>query len=308
MYLIMSEHEKDHKDVGAYYDQEPVAMAETTGAGLIWFMGRDHLSPPLSNADEYALDSSRWREASSNRVIDLARRMGVTEGDRSLELGCGIGGPGRDITESLHAQVIGLSISLKQLENLRRISQEVSSPYTVAVMGDMQHLSFADTSMDHVYSINAIYHVNDPRAVIRESARVLRTGGRFGVDDWFITNNTSEEQHQTLRHNWSTSSNGFHNFDHFAEAVEQEGFRLIDIIDYTEEAGEFLSEERFGVTYDTQIAPTLREAFPQLYQYEGYEPVHADMAVAQLRSDILYMGELYRTGGAVYRQIVAEKL
>jgi len=303
----MSEHEKDHRDVAAYYDQEPVAMAETTGAGLIWFMGRDHLSPALSNADEYALDSSRWREAISNRVIDLARRMGIADGDKALELGCGIGGPGRDITESLHAQVIGLSISVKQLENLRRISQEVSSPYTAAVMGDMQRLPFADTSIDHVYSINAIYHVNDPRAVIRESARVLRPGGKLGVDDWFITDDTSQEQHEALRYNWSTGSNGFHNFDRFSETIEQEGLRLVDMIDYTTEAGEFLSEERFGVTYDAQIAPTLREAFPQLYQYEGYIPAHADLAIAQLRSNILYMGELYRTGGAVYRQVIAEK-
>lgn len=29
---------RNHLDVGAYYDQEPVAMAEATGAGLIWFL------------------------------------------------------------------------------------------------------------------------------------------------------------------------------------------------------------------------------------------------------------------------------
>lgn len=78
--------ERDHRDVGAYYDQEPVAMAEATGAGLIWFMGRDHLSPPLSNADEFALDSSRWREASSRRVVDFAQRIGIAAGDAPWSL------------------------------------------------------------------------------------------------------------------------------------------------------------------------------------------------------------------------------
>lgn len=299
--------ERNHIDVGAYYDQEPVAMAEATGAGLIWFMGRDHLSPPLSNADEYALNSKRWREASSSRVVDLAYRMGIKDGDTIVELGCGIGGPGRDIAEVTDAYVVGLSVSINQLRNLRRISNEITSPYTATIKGDMQQLPLANNSLDHIYSINAIYHVDDPALVIAESHRVLTDGGRFGVDDWFITDNTSAEQHDLLRHNWSTSSNGFHNFDTFAKTMEQAGFDILDIVDYTQEAGDFLTEERFGVTYDTQVAPTLRSAFPRLYQYESYEPAHADMAVVQLRSDILYMGELYRSGDAVYRQIIGEK-
>src|SRR5687768_5983414 len=99
----MSEYRKNHQDVGAYYDQELVSKAEATGAGLIWFMGRDHLSPSLSNEDEFALHSERWREAISKRVLDLARRMEIGEDDKVLELGCGIGGPGRDIADALHA-------------------------------------------------------------------------------------------------------------------------------------------------------------------------------------------------------------
>lgn len=304
----MSEYQKDHKNVGAYYDQEVLSKAEATGAGLIWFMGRDHLSPSLSNEDEFALHSERWREAISKRVLDLARRMEITEGNKVLELGCGIGGPGRDIADALHAQVVGISISAKQLENLRRISKEVNSSYMAVVKGDMQKLPFADESLDNVYSINAVYHVNDPRAVISESARVLKPGGKFGVDDWFVTDDVSPEEHEALRYNWSTSSNGFHNFDRFAESMEEEALRVVDIVDYTEEAGMFLSEDRFGVTYDTQIAPVLLDAFPQLYRYEGYEPAHAEMAVAQLRDNVLYMGELYRTGKAVYRQVIAEKI
>lgn len=53
--------------------------------------------------------------------------------------------------------------------------------------------------------------------------------------------------------------------------MEASGFRLIDMIDYISEAGAFLTEDRFGSTYDTKIAPTLIEAFPQLYQYEGHD-------------------------------------
>lgn len=298
---------RNHNDVGAYYDQEPVSMAETTGAGLIWFMGRDHLSPPLSNNDEFAMNSANWRRASSERVLSLADRMGIQIGQLALELGCGIGGPGRDVADNTDARVIGLSISFNQLRNLRRISHETDSPYVDAIKGDMQQLPFANNVFDHIYSINAIYHVNNPKAVIDEAYRSLKPSGHFGVDDWFTTDTTSELQLNTLRKNWSTGSNGFHNINKFTQHMEKSGFEITDTADFTDEAGKFLSEERFGVTYDTQIAPVLLDAFPKLYQYEGYEDAHAQMAVDQLRSDVLYMGQLYRSGDATYRQIIGEK-
>ena len=130
----------------------------------------------------------------------------------------------------------------------------------------------------------------------------MKAGGRFGVDDWFVTDKTSNEQLAKLRNNWSTSANGFHNINAFTDRMRTAGFVVAETVDYTEEAGEFLSEERFGKTYDSQVAPVLLDTFPKLYQYDGYEPAHAQMAVDQLRSDILYMGELYRGGDAVYRK------
>lgn len=300
--------ERDHIDVGNYYDQQPVEMAEATGAGLIWFMGRDHLSPPLSNEDRFALDSGNWRQASSERVISIAHRMGIEAGQIAVELGCGIGGPGRDIATVTGAKVLGLSISINQLHNLRRISEEVGSAYTTVAKADMQKLPLGNGTVAHIYSINAIYHVNDPNAVIDESYRTLRRGGSFGVDDWFTTDKTPDEALSKLRYNWSTSANGFHNINAFTDRMRSVGFVIAETVDFTEEAGEFLSEIRFGETYDAQVAPVLLDAFPKLYQYEGFEPDHAEMAVSQLRSDILYMGELYRNGDAVYRQIIARKI
>jgi SAM-dependent methyltransferase len=296
---------RGHREVAAYYDQI-VGDAKAAGAGFIWFMGRDHLSPPLSNDDHHALHACNWREASSSRVLSLAHRLGITAGSQALDLGCGIGGPGRDIMRATGATVYGICVSLTQLLNLRGLSRKDGVPYHQVVVADMQRLPVASGSIDAVFSVNAVYHVNDPKSVIAESWRVLRPGGRFGVDDWFTTNCTTTAQLDQLRHNWSTGSLGFHNFDDF-EATTRDHFRIVKVVDFTAEAGAFLSEERFGVTYDSQIAPVLLEAFPRLYQYEGYEPGHASMAVADLRDNILYMGTLYRNGGAVYRQIIGEK-
>lgn len=295
------------EEVRKYYDQE-IQIAAASGAGLIWFMGKDHLSPPMLNLEAYAMHPERWREATSERVLFLSRRMGVRYGDRVLDLGTGIGGPGHDVINESGCKLYGINISENQIGNLRARSEASNVRYYFITKGDMQSLPFSNDQFDHVFSINAIYHVSDPEAVIKETARVLHSGGKFGVDDWFITDATLPEEHVTLRRNWSTSANGFHNFNTFAEAMESAGLHVVDVIDFTREAGEFLSEERFGQVYDSQIAPVLKEAFPQLYQYEGYEPWHADLAVAQLRADILYVGALYRGGHAVYRQIIGQKM
>lgn len=290
-------------EVGRYYDHE-VALAEASGGGLIWFLGRDHLSPAISNEDDLALSVERWREAISQRVIALADLMGIGAGATVLDLGAGLGGPGRDIAAHTGASVSGVTLSVKQMTNLRRLSVETGSDYIDVEIADMQALPMSDESFDHVFAVNSIYHAPSAQAVISEAYRVLREGGRFGVDDWFATDSTNPVTYQTLRRNWSTKA-GFHRFDEFRRHMREHGFRVDDIVDFTAEAAAFLSEERFGQVFDEQAAPMLLAAFARLWPDVEFR--WAPQAVADLRRDILFMGELYRNGQAVYRQIVATK-
>jgi SAM-dependent methyltransferase len=177
----------------------------------------------------------------------------------------------------------------------------------MVVNGDMQELPFGDEVFEDVISINAMYHVPRPEKVIEETVRVLKPGGKFGLDDWFTTSLTRPETVQRLRHNWSTPPNGFHSVSRTLSLLESQGLSIIDAEDFTQEAAAFLTEERFGKTFDSQVAPTLVTVFPHLYKYEGYRPEHALQAVSQLKSDALYMGELYRNREATYMEIMAQK-
>lgn len=281
--------------VKEYYEASP--------AGLIWYLGKDHLSPSYDNSDDIALDSGMWREGASRRVLKMIQAMGVKPGERVLDFGSGIGGPGKDVQTATGCELYGLNLGLNQLLTARHLNPSFKN----LVNADGQLLPFSDEAYEHVYSINMFYHIPKPDQAIAEIFRVLKPGGKLGLDDWFITDKVSPDNLDSLRYRWS-SPQGFHNLASIKRFLTDSGFELLEEIDYTKEAGEFLTEERFGKTFDNQVKPILIEAFPKLYQYKGYEPEHAVQAALQLRNDILFMGDLYRDGEAVYKQLVAQKI
>lgn len=302
MYFSMSV-ETDIKD---YYDTMVLDEAAASGAGFIWYLGRDHLSPMYDNSDQFALDTSRWREGISRRILSMFQQMPIDAGDVVVDLGSGMGGPGRDMTEAMGANVLGVNLSMTQLRTALRLSKERESSYTTGINADIQYLPFRNESIDHAFSINMLYHVPEPCLVFRGLSRILKPGGQFALDDWFLTGKATPDTQRELRHNWSSPA-GFHKYNDIKESLEVAGLTIGWEADFTEEAGAFLTEERFGAVYDEQLSSVLKDAFPRLWQYDTYVPDHAELAVKQLRDDVLRFGQYYRDGQASYRQLIAQK-
>ena len=293
-----------------YYEGPIIQKEGIQGAGLIWYLGKDHLSPSYDNSDQIALDAGMWREGASKRVLKLATLMGIGPGDKVLDFGSGIGGPGRDVQASTGCELYGINITYNQILSSLRLSRafQPDNPlFTKQVNADGEDLPFRDNTFDDVYSINMFYHIPNSDQALTEIARVLRPGGTFGLDDWFLTDSTTPETARKLRFEWS-SPEGFHNIENIKAFMDNHSLKLKEEVDFTKEAGDFLTEDRFGKTFDAHVQPVLIEAFPKIYQYPEYQPEHAQQAAQQLRSAILFMGDLYRNGQAVYKQLVAEKM
>lgn len=191
-----NENEPAVDSVQKYYDSPSATGEGLVGAGLIWLLGRDHLSPSYDNSDEVALDATKWREGAKKRCLGLAQAMGITHGSKVLDVGSGIGGPGRDIQSATDCWLIGANLSLNQLRSSRKLS-ELEKPENPRFLDLTQAhalwLPFPPSFFDFVYSVNVFYHIPNVAWAIEEVERVLKLGGKFGLDDWFLTDKAGSD-------------------------------------------------------------------------------------------------------------------
>jgi SAM-dependent methyltransferase len=119
-------------------------------------------------------------------TVDYAR-LGLREGERLLDLGCGAG---RHTFEALRlgADVIALDQNLDDLRGVEEMvtamaeAGEIKAPDApVTLAGDANALPFADGHFDRVIAAEILEHIPDDRTVINEIARVTRPGGRVAV-------------------------------------------------------------------------------------------------------------------------------
>ena len=111
-------------------------------------------------------------------------RMPVEAGDAILDLGCGSGYAGRALRDVADAgAVYGLDASPEMAHNAADYTDD---PRVGFLVGDFEHLPFADDSIDHVVSMEAFYYARDPMAVLAELRRIVRPGGTFycAVNYW----------------------------------------------------------------------------------------------------------------------------
>lgn len=81
------------------------------------------------------------------------------------------------------ARAVGFDLSTPMLQAARLAALRGSAANLELVAGDVHRLPFADRSFDLVTSRACPHHFADAAAAVREMARVLRRGGRFGIAD-----------------------------------------------------------------------------------------------------------------------------
>jgi SAM-dependent methyltransferase len=114
-------------------------------------------------------------------------RLGMQEGERLLDLGCG---GGRHAFEAARrgAKVIALDAGTDEVNKVRDtlgamvVAGEIKDPAgTGAIKGDALRLPFPDGCFDRVIAAEVLEHIPQDSDAVGELARVLRPGGLIAV-------------------------------------------------------------------------------------------------------------------------------
>jgi ubiquinone/menaquinone biosynthesis C-methylase UbiE len=117
---------------------------------------------------------------------DYLDAMSIDRTARVLDMGCGTGLAARAIArrEAFAGHITGVDLSPYLVAAAKRLaSEERLAGHLEFLAGDVRTLNFADGSFDAVIGHTLLSHVEDPLAVLKEAARVVRPGGMIGVFD-----------------------------------------------------------------------------------------------------------------------------
>ncbi len=130
-------------------------------------------------------------------------RLGVRDGERLLDLGCGFGRHAFGAVR-LGAKVVAVDAASEEVTQVRDTIGAMLEAGEIrdvdeagAVQGDALRLPFADGVFDRVIASEVLEHIPDDHSAMAELARVLRPGGtmavtvpRFGPEavNWALSN------------------------------------------------------------------------------------------------------------------------
>lgn len=123
-------------------------------------------------------------------ATDLVRSLGISAGDRALDVGCGTGAA--TLVAARTVQSIGRVVALDPSIEMLRILQTKKIECHL-VMAAAPGLPFPDRAFDDVLTSFVLAHLQDYRSALADMVRVLRPGGRLGATAWAAGRNEFNE-------------------------------------------------------------------------------------------------------------------
>jgi cyclopropane fatty-acyl-phospholipid synthase-like methyltransferase len=140
-------------------------------------------------------------DAHTDLVATLAD---LQEGQRVLDIGCGLGAPAVRMAKHYRCELTGINISREQIRQGREMIAEAGMDDLVRIeYGDARKLPFADGSFDAIVCVEVAGDIcvteADKQTLVGEMFRVLRPGGRVGFSDLALHSPPSRADRGVLR-------------------------------------------------------------------------------------------------------------
>lgn len=156
--------------------------------------------------------SEFWFGGNRTRLIVLARMMKAETTSRNfpniLDIGCGNGLFSIRFAES-GSRVVGIDLSLAAIKKAKHEANNKRLHDLDFLVGSAENLPFKDSSFDIVFHSEVLEHVEEPKLLVWESARVLKDGGSLVASVPCANEHSYEWWVSKIRRKLKTTKNGY---------------------------------------------------------------------------------------------------
>jgi SAM-dependent methyltransferase len=148
------------------------------------YAATDQLDDALIAVIVTRLEARGKHPAFARMLEDYLAAMRIDTAGSVLDLGCGTGVAARAIARrpGFAGRIVGIDLSPALVAAATRLADEEGVAIEFRV-GDTRSLAIEEAAFDAVVAHTLLSHVQDPLAVVREAARLVRPGGMLGFFD-----------------------------------------------------------------------------------------------------------------------------
>ncbi|KAG9228589.1 putative sterol 24-C-methyltransferase [Amylocarpus encephaloides] len=119
----------------------------------------------------------------------LALNLKLEPGMKVLDIGCGIGGPAREISAFAGVHVTGITINKVHINRAKVLTAEstLGDEHVKFQEADFCNIPHPDDYFDAVYAIESTVYAPHLQDVFKEVLRILKPGGLFGTYEFLMT-------------------------------------------------------------------------------------------------------------------------
>jgi ubiquinone/menaquinone biosynthesis C-methylase UbiE len=115
-------------------------------------------------------------------TLELAHKIGLNEKMKILDVGCGIGGPARNIVSKFGCHVTGLDLSKEYCHVAEMINKYIGLSDKIEIhQGNALDMPFNDDLFDVVFLQHVLMNINDKNRLFTQIKKVLRPNGCLAV-------------------------------------------------------------------------------------------------------------------------------
>ncbi len=172
----------------------------------------------------------------TNRCV--AECLDVNETDRILDAGCGIGGTSVFLAKNYGAEVVGITLSDRQVRAAEKRALKLGVKDKVKFFNsDYTKTDFKDGSFTKVLALESVCYANNEIDFLNEAFRLLQTGGKIVVADGFLVRTDFNEKERVVYKDWLNgwALPNLATKESFRCDLDKAGFKNISYVDKFEE-------------------------------------------------------------------------